>query len=148
MMHREDLMNLCIFCQILADDLPASVVYRDEDVIAFLDIRPVNPGHVLVVPCVHVGSLEDLSAEVAAHMMTVAQRIMSGLRKTDLRCEGINLFLADGSVAGQEIAHAHLHVIPRFTNDGFGLRFASGYGQLPKREELDDLAAAIRKAVS
>ena len=141
-------MSPCIFCQIISDELPASVVYRDEDMIAFLDIQPVNPGHVLVVPRVHAESLEDLSAEIAAHMMTVAQHIMAGLRKIDLRCEGINLFLADGSIAGQEVPHVHLHVIPRFPNDGFGLRFARGYKELPKREALDDLAAAIRQAVS
>ena len=141
-------MIACVFCRIIADELPASVVYQDESVIAFLDIQPVNPGHVLVVPRVHAESLEDLSAEIAAHMMTVAQRIMTGLRKTDLRCEGINLFLADGSVAGQEVPHVHLHVIPRFPNDGFGLTFAPGYRDLPKREELDNLAAAIRQAVS
>lgn len=141
-------MSPCIFCQIISDELPASVVYRDEDMIAFLDIQPVNPGHVLVVPRVHAESLEDLSVEIAAHMMTVAQHIMTGLRKTDLRCEGINLFLADGSVAGQEVSHVHLHVIPRFLKDGFGLTFAPGYRDLPKRKELDDLAAAIRQAVS
>ena len=141
-------MSPCIFCQILAGELPASLVYQDEDVIAFLDIRPVNPGHVLVVPRVHGESLGDLSAETVAHMMVVAQNIMAGLRNADLKCEGINLFLADGSVAGQEIGHVHLHVIPRFANDGFGLRFAADYGKLPKREVLDELAAAIRKAVS
>jgi histidine triad (HIT) family protein len=141
-------MSPCIFCQIISDELPSSVVYRDEDVIAFLDIQPVNPGHVLVVPRVHAESLEDLSAEIAAHMMTVAQHIMTGLRKTDLRCEGINLFLADGSVAGQEVPHVHLHVIPRFSGDGFGLTFAPDYRQIPEREELDELAAAIREAVS
>ena len=141
-------MSPCIFCQIISDELPASVVYRDEGVIAFLDIQPVNPGHVLVVPRVHAESLEDLSAEIAAHMITVAQKIMTGLRKTDLRCEGINLFLADGSVAGQEIAHVHLHVIPRFTDDGFGLRFAPGYGTPPQRDDLDRMATAIRDGLS
>jgi histidine triad (HIT) family protein len=140
-------MNPCVFCQILAGKLPASIVYQDEHVIAFLDIRPVNPGHVLVVPRIHEESLENLSAEKAMHMMRIAQRVMAGLRNTELRCEGINLFLADGSVAGQEIPHAHLHVIPRFTNDGFGLRFASGYGEMPQRARLDDLAAAIQKAL-
>jgi histidine triad (HIT) family protein len=141
-------MSPCIFCQIISDELPASVVYRDEGVIAFLDIQPVNPGHVLVVPHVHAESLEDLSAEIAAHMITVAQKIMTGLRKADLRCEGINLFLADGSVAGQEIAHVHLHVIPRFTDDGFGLRFAPGYGTSPQREDLDRMATAIRDGLN
>ncbi|MBU1050691.1 HIT family protein [Candidatus Bipolaricaulota bacterium] len=141
-------MTPCIFCQIAAANAPASVVYQDAHVTCFLDTQPVNPGHVLVVPQIHVESLKDLPAAIAAQMMIVAQQLMRGLRNSDLQCEGINLFLADGSVAGQEVSHVHLHVIPRFANDGFGLRFAPGYGTHPCREELDDLAAIIRRAVS
>ena len=80
-------------------------------------------------------------------MMEVAQQLMNGLRETNLRCEGVNLFLADGEDAGQEVAHVHLHVIPRFEDDGFGFRFAPDYGNQPRREELDEVAAAIREAM-
>jgi len=137
-------MTGCIFCQIAAGELPASFVYQDDRVSAFLDIQPVNPGHLLVVPHRHAETLGELSPDVVGHMMTVAQRLMLRLHDADVRCEGINLFLAEGAVAGQEVDHVHLHVIPRFTGDGFGLRFAADYGAMPQRKELDRMAAAIR----
>jgi len=137
-------MSECIFCRIIDNELPASFVYQDEVVSAFLDIQPINPGHLLVVPRIHAETMNDLPAATARHMMEVAQRLMSELRKTNLQCEGVNLFLADGEVAGQEVGHVHLHVIPRYANDGFGFRFASDYGTLPQRDELDEVAAAIR----
>jgi len=137
-------MTGCIFCQIAAGELPASFVYQDDRVSAFLDTQPVNPGHLLVVPHRHAETLGELSPDVVGHMMTVAQRLMLRLHDADVRCEGINLFLAEGAVAGQEVDHVHLHVIPRFTEDGFGLRFAADYAAMPQRKELDRMAAAIR----
>ena len=140
-------MTECVFCRILANESPASFVYRDESVSAFLDIRPINLGHLLVVPRIHAETMNDLPTAIARHMMEIAQRLIKGLRKTNLRCEGVNLFLADGEAAGQEVAHVHLHVIPRYPNDGFGFRFASDYRALPQREELDEVAAAIRETI-
>ncbi|MCK5585075.1 HIT family protein [Candidatus Bipolaricaulota bacterium] len=146
-------MSECTFCRIIAGEQPASFVHEDETVCAFLDIQPINPGHLLVVPRMHADAMSALPSETARHMMEVAQGLMNGLRETNLRCEGVNLLLADGEVAGQEVAelaefaHVHLHVIPRYTNDGFGFRFASDYGNQPQREELDKVAAAIREAM-
>ena len=80
-------------------------------------------------------------------MFAVAHRLAGALRQSGLKVEGINLFLADGGQAGQEIFHVHMHVIPRFEGDGFGLRFPQGYGQLPPRDELDQQAELIRKRV-
>jgi histidine triad (HIT) family protein len=137
-------MSACIFCKILANESPASFVYRNESVAAFLDIRPINRGHLLVVPSVHAATLSDLPEPIAKDMMTVAQRLADALRKAISRCDGVNLFLADGAAAGQEIPHVHLHVIPRHRDDGFGLRFATGHGTVSRREELDTVAAAIR----
>ena len=71
-------------------------------------------------------------------------RLADALRRSGVRCEGVNLFLADGEAAGQEVFHVHLHVIPRFPGDGFGFRFAPGYFQLPGRDALDQVASAIR----
>ena len=140
-------MSECIFCRIVANDLPSSPVFRDDLVTAFLDIQPVNPGHLLVVPNAHASALSDVPVPTVCRMMEVAQRLVCALRATDVRCEAANLFLADGEAAGQEVDHVHLHVIPRFKRDGFGLRFSSDYGRLPEREELDQLADTIREAV-
>jgi histidine triad (HIT) family protein len=136
----------CIFCRIIRGDAPASFVYRDERCSAFLDIRPVNPGHLLVIPNVHAPHLADLDADTAAHIMRVGHRLAAALRASGLRCEGVNLFLADGEAAMQEVFHVHLHVLPRFCGDGFGLKFGPGFGRQPPREELDDLTRRIREA--
>jgi len=141
-------MDACIFCRILAGEAAASFVYRDERCAAFLDIQPVNPGHVLVIPTRHAAQLADLDAPTAGHLMTVAHGLAAALRASGLRCEGVNLFLADGAAAMQEVFHVHLHVLPRFVGDGFGLRFGPAYGTLPPRAALDTAAARIRAALS
>lgn len=136
-----------IFSKILAGEAPASFVYRDELVAAFMDIQPVNTGHVLVVPVRPATYLADLDDESAARMFVVAKRVAAAIRNSGLRCEGVNLFLADGEAAGQEVFHAHLHVIPRFAGDGFGLKLPPHYSQLPAREALDGWAEQLRKAM-
>ena len=138
-------MSDCVFCRILAGELPGSFVYRDERVAAFLDIQPVNPGHVLVVPVRHAPHLADLAAETAGHLMRVAHRLAAALRASSVQCEGVNLFLADGEVAMQEVFHTHLHVFPRYRDDGFGLRFAPEYyTPRPPRGDLERIAAELR----
>jgi histidine triad (HIT) family protein len=137
----------CIFCDIIAGQAPASFVYEDEVAVAFMDIWPVNAGHLLVVPRDHATHLADLDPQVGGHLFRVGMRLAAALRRSGLRCEGVNFFLADGEVAGQEVWHVHLHVLPRFPRYGFGLRFGSDYGRLPDRSSLDDTAAAIRRAL-
>lgn len=134
----------CIFCDISSQRAPASVVIEEERCVAFLDIRPVNPGHTLVIPRRHAASLAELDPLDGAAMFQTARRLALALRASGLRCEGINFYLADGEAAGQEVFHVHLHVIPRYAGDGFRLRFGPGYGQVPLRSELDDLAGQIR----
>jgi diadenosine tetraphosphate (Ap4A) HIT family hydrolase len=134
----------CVFCAVVAGDLPASQVYDDERVLAFADLHPATTGHLLVVPKRHAPDLAALEPEDGARMFQVAQRLAAALRASSIEPEGVNLFLADGAVAGQEVLHAHLHVLPRRTGDGFGIRadFAS-----PSREELDRVAGLVRAAL-
>jgi histidine triad (HIT) family protein len=138
----------CIFCGILAGERPATFVYRDETIAAFMDIQPVNPGHVLVVPVRHATYLADLTSNVAASIMRIGHRLAAALRKSDVRCEGVNFFLADGEAAMQEVLHAHLHVFPRYRGDGFGLRFGPHYSARPPRAELDRIGAQLRAEVA
>jgi histidine triad (HIT) family protein len=140
-------MDDCIFCRILAGDAPGSFVYRDEQCAAFMDVQPVNPGHLLVVPTRHAASLAELDAPTAGRLMEVAQRLAAALRASGLRCEGVNLFLADGKAAMQEVFHAHLHVFPRFVGDGFGLRFGPNNRLRPPREALEAAATQLRTAL-
>lgn len=133
----------CVFCAIVAGTSPASVVLDDAEVLAFLDIRPITPGHLLVIPTRHASYLADLDEAVGERMYHVAVRLAGALRSSGLRCEGVNLFLADGEAAGQEVFHVHLHVFPRFAGDGFRMEDES---VLPPRAELDANAAQLRAA--
>lgn len=140
-------MSSCILCDVITGSAAASMVAAEPGAVAFLDIRPVNPGHVLVVPRRHVASLQGLSDADGEAMMRLARHLASALRISGLRCEGVSLWLADGEAAGQEVLHAHLHVVPRFAGDGFGLRFPAGYGRLQPRQALEETAERIRAAL-
>ena len=104
----------CPFCEIAAGRREASMIWRDDTVMAFLSIGPRNPGHVLVVPTQHAAGVLDLPTETAHHMFDVAQRMARAIKKTDLVAEGFTLKMNTGVAAGQTVFHAHLHVIPRF----------------------------------
>jgi histidine triad (HIT) family protein len=134
----------CIFCRIAAGDGEATFVYRDDVVSAFMDIQPVTPGHLLVIPNRHGAYLADIDEDTAAHVIRVGHRMVAAMRSSGLRCEGVNLFLADGEAAMQEVFHVHLHVIPRFAGDGFGLRLPPDYTDRPSRSELETNADRIR----
>ena len=140
-------MSGCIFCEILAGQAPGSFVYRDDLCSAFMDIHQPTPGKLLVVPNAHATYLADLLPATGGRMFQVAQRLAAALRQSGLRCEGINLFLSDGSAAGQDVFHVHLHVMPRFEGDGVKLRFGQALAVYPSREQLDQLAAQITRVL-
>jgi histidine triad (HIT) family protein len=140
-------LETCIFCELVAGKRPISVIDETEDVLAFMDIQPVNPGHVLIIPKRHAPYLEDLDSRLGGDIFAMGMRVAAALRTCGVRCEGVNLFLADREAAGQEIFHAHLHVFPRFAGDGFGLKFSPNYFVLPPRAELDDIAKGICNAM-
>jgi histidine triad (HIT) family protein len=134
----------CVFCAIVERRAEASFVYEDTLVAAFLDLQPVTTGHVLVVPRTHLPYLADVPPEVAARMFTVAQDLAAALRRSSLPCDGVNLFLADGEAAFQEVLHAHLHVFPRTAGDGFRIE---AHWRLRPRAELDEVARDLRDAL-
>lgn len=132
-----------IFEKIIAREIPASIMYEDDTVIAFLDIRPTNKGHALVVPKHPYENVFDADPNALAHMMGVAQKIAHALKAT-VHAAGVNLVMNNGEAAGQEVMHAHLHVIPRFAGDDVF--------QPPRHTTYDDgeaeaLAAAISAAL-
>lgn len=137
----------CVFCNIVKGTVPESVVYDDEKVLAFMDIQPANPGHVLVIPKVHASGLPDLDEETGAHMFKVGMRVADAVKRSGVKCEGVNLLLSDGRAAFQEILHVHLHVIPRFQGDGLHIGFGRQYRLKPQRNELDRIAANIRSVL-
>jgi len=137
----------CKFCDILAGQLPSSRVYQDELCTALMDIQPVNPGHMLIVPNRHAAYLSELDEDTGAQMFRIAQRLARALRRSGVKCEGVNFFLADGEAAFQDVFHVHLHVFPRFAGDGFGLTFGPAYSHKPERTELDEVAQKIRSVL-
>ncbi|SHG02145.1 HIT family protein [Streptoalloteichus hindustanus] len=135
----------CVFCAIAHGRAEASVVHDDGELLGIADLRPVTTGHLLVIPRAHAVGLADLPPDVGGRMFQVGQRLAAALRRSGVRCAGVNLFLADGVAAGQEIFHAHLHVIPRHPGDGFRL---SADWRVRPRAELDELAATVRAALN
>jgi len=133
----------CIFCAIVAGQAPASTIPVGPDLTAVMDIRPVTPGHLLVIPNRHVASLAELADDERAAMFNAGAGLAERLRSSGLPCEGINLFLADGEAAGQEVFHVHLHVIPRSAGDGFSVDADAWRRTPPTRAELDAQARHI-----
>jgi len=137
-------MDDCIFCSIIKGNLPASMIYEDKDLLAFLDIQPVNKGHILIISRQHKELITELDDSILSRMFVLAKNIDKAIRESGIKAEGMNLFLADGKAAGQEVLHVHLHIIPRFNNDGFGFIFPEGYEKRPQRNELDIISQLIK----
>lgn len=107
----------CIFCSIVGGAAPASRVYEDESVLAFMDIRPFSQGHTLIIPKTHASGLDELDPALGGKVFQAAQRIGLALRRSDLRVDGVNLMLADGAAAMQTVFHVHIHAVPRKHGD-------------------------------
>jgi histidine triad (HIT) family protein len=133
----------CVFCRIVSGRAPASWLFQDDLTAAFLDLFPVNTGHALVVSREHFDDLASCPPDLVARLMTVAQQLATAL-VSGTEADGFNVWVANGRAAGQEVFHVHLHILPRFQGDAFGLRFPKGYPTEAMRPELDELAARIR----
>jgi histidine triad (HIT) family protein len=136
-------MDTCVFCKIVAKQIPAHVVYEDEHTIAFMDIGAVNPGHMLVASKAHVENVFGLDDALAAAVMRTTARVARAL-KAELAPEGVNLFQANGAAAEQTVFHFHVHVLPRRTGDGMKLVWPV---KNPPREELARNAERLRAAL-
>jgi histidine triad (HIT) family protein len=137
----------CVFCAIVRGDAPATFLYQDEMVVAFMDNRPVQTGHLLVVPRAHAKLIPELDLDILARLWAVATDLNRALRRSSLPVEAVSVYVADGDAAGQEVAHVHIHLIPRRPDDGFGFRFPPGYGTRPRRTELESVADQIRPGI-
>ncbi len=140
-------MNDCIFCQIIQGQAPASMVYQDELAVAFLDIHPINPGDTLVVPRKHVVDMFEADEALVAHLFTVARRLMDPIRQVS-GCPAMNIIVANGPEAHQDVFHLHIHLTPRRRGDRFVVRFPPDWPPPLERAQLDRVAAQIRQALS
>ena len=135
----------CTLCRLVRGELEGSFVYASDQVVALMDYQPVTPGHVLVMPRHHVALLDDLDEGLSVEVYRIGHRLSRALRRSGLRCEGVNLFLADGEAAFQEIPHVHLHVFPRYRGDSFRL---DAEWRIRPRAELDAAAEQVRAGLS
>jgi histidine triad (HIT) family protein len=131
----------CIFCRIAQKQVPASIVYEDEKVMAFLDIKPLNEGHTLVIPKEHYENIFDIPRELIEYVHGVTKRIALAVEETT-KADGISIIQQNGEAAGQEIFHLHVHVIPRY--EGQKLPSFSELAEA-NREQLSQTAAKIRQ---
>ncbi|NLF25646.1 MAG: HIT family protein [Deltaproteobacteria bacterium] len=138
-------MENCSFCKVISGKYRASFSYRDDTLAAFLDIHPVNEGHMLIVPVKHVERISQLDQETARLMFGLAARIAGAVYRSGLPCEGINLMLSDGEVAGQEVPHCHLHVVPRLRGDSMVIKHNCSEWSEDHRARFDEVAALISK---
>ena len=136
-------MGDCIFCKIIKGEWKTEKIFEDEHTLAFLDINPNNRGHTLIVPKKHYRNIFDLPEEQFAAMAQTAQKLSPAIRDA-MGAEGINLAMNNEAAAGQLVFHAHLHVIPRFSDDGFRHWKGAPY----KDGEMMATGEAIRKAIS
>lgn len=137
-------METCVFCDVVAGRADCSLAYEDEATVVFMDIGEVNPGHALVVPKTHYANLDELSEHTGMHLFKIARRTALAVRESGVRCEGVNLFLADGKAAFQTVFHLHIHVLPRYKGDAF--KISADWEAKPRRAQLDRTASLIREA--
>ncbi len=130
----------CIFCKIIAGDIPAVKLLDNDFALAFMDIGPVAPGHALLIPKYHCESIGDLPAEVAAEVLKHLPELVSAVRRAT-QAEGVNVLQNNGRVAGQLVPHVHFHIIPRLPGDAFHFNWPAG--KYPEGK-LDELAEKIR----
>lgn len=132
----------CSFCDLIRGAAEVSICYEDAKAIAFMDIQPVNPGHVLVVPRAHFETLHDLPHDLAMHLFDVAMRIAPVIRRV-AGADDMNIVVNSGAHAGQNIFHYHVHLIPRTAGDGFDIPLPFDGSSMPDRTLLDATAARI-----
>jgi histidine triad (HIT) family protein len=139
-------MSDCIFCKIIDGEIPASKVYEDEHVLAFLDISQVTKGHTLVIPKVHKENVYELTPEIASHLFSVVPKITNAM-KTEFNPIGLNLLNNNGELAGQSVFHFHLHIIPRYgQGDGFGAVWKTNNDQYTP-EGLQEISQSISQHI-
>ncbi|MUV87997.1 HIT domain-containing protein [Natronomonas sp. CBA1123] len=136
-------MTDCVFCDIVAGDAPAYRLHETDRTLAFLDIEPLNPGHALVVPKPHRETLTDMDADLVADTFRSARTVAEAV-ETAFDPDGLNLLQANGEAAGQEVFHAHVHVLPRYEDDDVEVSWPAG--EL-NDEEATEVAEKIRDAL-
>ncbi|MDO8594052.1 MAG: HIT family protein [bacterium] len=134
-------MESCIFCKIIEGEIPCTKVYEDAETFAFLDIKPVNPGHTLVIPKKHFVNIHDMPDELFGKVAIGAKKVADALLKIGVK--GVNIGMNNGKDAGQMVFHAHMHVMPRYGNDKFSLWVGKEYDGNERELVADKIKAKL-----
>jgi len=136
----------CIFCKIISGEIPASVIFEDEQSIAFMDAFPITEGHCLLIPKNHYVNMFDVDPDVVAHLAKKLTDLTRRVQKAT-GAEGVLNIAANGEGAGQDVPHLHFHAIPRNKDSPFGFKFPPGYrSAMAERNDLDQMATKIRES--
>ncbi len=134
----------CIFCKIVAGEIPCAKLYEDDSALAFLDIGPVAEGHALLIPKTHYVTLDEMPADAAADLLRSLPAVGGAVAEA-LGCEGFNVLQNNGAVAQQLVGHVHFHIIPRSVGDEFHFNWPAGAYE-PGR--MDEIAEAVRSRLA
>lgn len=133
--------NQCVFCKIIAGEIPSATIYEDEDFKVIMDISPAAKGHAIMLPKKHFANLYEMDDDAASKALIVARRVATAI-KEELGCTGLNLVQNNGEVAGQTVFHFHMHLIPRNQGDSVSITWKPGnYGD----GEAAKIATALAK---
>ncbi len=136
-------MNNCIFCKIVNNEIPSQKVFENDEVVAFLDIQPVRFGHTLVIPKKHYDNFMSTPLEVVSDIFSVVHKLANDITKA-MKADGFNLSLNNGKAAGQVVDHTHVHIIPRYNDDGL-----KAWDKLIYQDkQMSELAEQIRGVIN
>lgn len=137
------MQNQCVFCKIIAGEIPSATIYEDEDFKVIMDISPAAKGHAILLPKKHFANLYEMDDTIASKVLIVARKVATAM-KEELGCAGLNLVQNNGEVAGQTVFHFHMHLIPRNENDSVNVTWKQGSYA---KGEVERVAAALAKRI-
>lgn len=127
--------NNCIFCKIANGEIPSTTVYEDDMFRVILDLSPATKGHALILPKQHMANIYEMDEPTAQKVFVLASNIATAMKKA-LNCDGINIVQNNGEAAGQTVFHFHMHIIPRYINDGQNINWIPGTSEPEEREKI------------
>lgn len=136
-------MQDCIFCKIVKNEIPSLRIYEDESTVAMLDVKPLAPGHTVVIPKEHLALFEDLSDDISHKIFSTAREALKMIKRSALNPDAFTIGINDGKAAGQFVPHLHVHIIPRYEKDGGGS--VHTIVQNPPQEDLKSIHDKITK---
>ena len=135
--------NDCLFCKIIGGEIPSKTIYEDEEFRVILDISPATKGHALIIPKEHYANIYEMPEETAAHVMILAKKLAAHMTEV-LKCDGLNIMQNNGEAAGQTVFHFHMHLIPRYEQDGNADKLCWNHLELSE-DEMNEIYEKLKQ---